>query len=103
MRGEMTLKRVSRRRSEVGRTSSDGGLFKFRPRYVPEIILTSHPTLASPKRLAFDTYLIILAVSADSECSERYESAALRAFSSIDWSRTRLAMRNSGSPDCLVP
>lgn len=41
MRGAMTLKSVSRSRSEVGRTSSDGGLFRFRPRYCPAMILKS--------------------------------------------------------------
>src|SRR5258705_12909934 len=38
MRGAITLKRVSRRRSEVGRTSSEGGLFRFRPRNFPAMI-----------------------------------------------------------------
>src|SRR5687768_3618454 len=37
IRGAITLKRVSRRRSEVGRTSSEGGLFRFRPLYLPAI------------------------------------------------------------------
>src|SRR6185503_18439396 len=36
--GAITLNSVSRRRSEVGLTSSDGGLFRFRPRYLPAII-----------------------------------------------------------------
>ena len=39
IRGAMTLNRVSRRRSDVGRTSSDGGLFRFRPRNFPAMIL----------------------------------------------------------------
>src|SRR6185295_6111916 len=38
IRGAITLKRVSRRRSEVGRTSREGGLLRFRPRYLPAII-----------------------------------------------------------------
>jgi hypothetical protein len=32
------LKSVSRKRSEVGRVSKDGGLFNLRPRYLPAII-----------------------------------------------------------------
>ena len=40
MRGAITLNSVSRSRSEVGRTCIDGGLFKFRPRDFPAIILT---------------------------------------------------------------
>src|SRR2546423_4629378 len=40
MRGAMTLKRVSRRRSEVGRTCIDGGLRRTRPRYFPAMIRT---------------------------------------------------------------
>src|SRR5215204_1556665 len=36
--GAITLKSVSRRRSDVGRTFSDGGLFRFRPLYSPAII-----------------------------------------------------------------
>src|SRR6185503_14345987 len=38
IRGAITLKRVSRRRSEVGRTSSEGGLLRFRPRNFPAMI-----------------------------------------------------------------
>src|SRR5258705_9819084 len=38
IRGAITLKRVSRRRSEVGRTSSEGGLLRFRPRNLPAMI-----------------------------------------------------------------
>lgn len=37
IRGAMTLNSVSRRRSEVGRTCIEGGLFNFRPLYVPAI------------------------------------------------------------------
>src|SRR6185503_10900384 len=37
IRGASTLKSVSRRRSDVGRTCSEGGLFRFRPRYFPAI------------------------------------------------------------------
>src|SRR5258706_12819689 len=37
-RGARILKSVSRRRSEVGRVSNDGGLFSLRPRYFPAII-----------------------------------------------------------------
>jgi len=37
IRGAMTLNSVSRRRSEVGRTCIEGGLFNFRPLYVPPI------------------------------------------------------------------
>src|ERR1051325_886309 len=37
MRGASTLKSVSRRRSDVGRTCIEGGLRRFRPRYIPAI------------------------------------------------------------------
>src|SRR5258707_9829568 len=37
-RGARILKSVSRRRSEVGRVSNDGGLFSLRPRYFPAMI-----------------------------------------------------------------
>src|ERR1041385_5603176 len=39
IRGAMTLNSVSRRRSDVGRTFIDGGLFRFLPLYSPAIIL----------------------------------------------------------------
>src|SRR5260221_14469436 len=38
IRGARILNNVSRKRSEVGRVSSDGGLFNLRPRYLPAMI-----------------------------------------------------------------
>src|SRR6266498_3660381 len=40
IRGVSTLNRVSRSRSEVGRTCMEGGLLRFLPRYLPAIIRT---------------------------------------------------------------
>src|SRR5437868_5973772 len=37
-RGARILKSVSRKRSDVGRVSRDGGLFNLRPRYLPAMI-----------------------------------------------------------------
>ena len=38
IRGAITLNNVSRSRSDVGRTFIDGGLFRFRPLYMPAMI-----------------------------------------------------------------
>src|SRR5712691_3992716 len=38
--GARILNSVSRKRSEVGRVCEDGGLFSFRPRYLPAMIRT---------------------------------------------------------------
>src|SRR5687767_13541913 len=47
MRGAITLKSVSRKRSEVGRTCNAGGLFRFRPRNFPAITLIATEPLAN--------------------------------------------------------
>src|SRR5207244_1014264 len=41
IRGARILNSVSRNRSEVGRVSNEGGLFSFRPRYLPAMIRTN--------------------------------------------------------------
>src|SRR5262245_60625659 len=43
MSGAITLKSVSRSRSDVGLTFNDGGLFRFRPLYSPAIIRMTLP------------------------------------------------------------
>src|SRR5580765_5741266 len=57
MRGARILKSVSRKRSEVGRAATDGGLFSFRPRYLPAIICIIgllHPEFTTKELLKID-------------------------------------------------
>lgn len=78
MMGAMTLKRVSRRRSEVGRVSSVGGLLSLRPRCFPatmrnRVFLSdlikrayeSQPMAANPNLASSRTRWIIFFVSTD--------------------------------------
>ncbi len=78
MTGAITLKRVSRSRSEVGRVSSVGGLLSFRPRCFPAImrnrvfssglikrVYESQPMADSPNLASVRTRSIIFFVSTE--------------------------------------
>src|SRR5438046_432850 len=52
IRGARILKSVSRKRSDVGRVCSDGGLFSLRPRYLPAMIrINHHPQITQIKQM----------------------------------------------------